>query len=106
MVEQDRGQRRGKPQSLAEERLQRLLAVRGLGHSGFLIRALDPGSSISEPANGSSVSADDEEVTVKGYAWSGDGRGISCVDVSPEGGNTWHVLELEGEQQKPERAWA
>ena len=70
------------------------------------IQELPVTSAISEPANGSSVSADDEEVTVKGYAWSGGGRGIARVDVSLDGGNTWHVAELEGEKQKPERAWA
>ena len=63
-------------------------------------------SAISEPADGATVSADDEEVTVRGYAWSGGGRGIARVDVSLDGGKTWHVAELEGEPQRPERAWA
>lgn len=42
----------------------------------------------------SQVVNDDGSVTVKGYAWSGDGKGIIRVDVSGDGGNTWQVAEL------------
>lgn len=37
---------------------------------------------------------DDGEVEVKGYAWSGDGKGIIRVDVSGDGGETWQAAEL------------
>ena len=37
---------------------------------------------------------------VKGYAWSGGGQGIIRVDVSADGGQTWHVAELEKVPQK------
>jgi sulfite oxidase len=33
-------------------------------------------------------------VEVKGYAWSGDGKGIIRVDVSGDGGETWQAAEL------------
>ena len=32
---------------------------------------------------------------MKGYAWSGGGRGIVRVDVSTDGGKTWHSAELQ-----------
>ncbi|KAI3657629.1 hypothetical protein MP638_001348 [Amoeboaphelidium occidentale] len=35
-----------------------------------------------------------ESVLVKGYAWSGGGRDIVRVDVSPDGGKTWQVADL------------
>ena len=45
--------------------------------------------------------------TVKGYAYSGGGRGIIRVDVSADGGNTWQTAELtEGKHQPLHRAWA
>lgn len=36
----------------------------------------------------------DGEFEVMGYAWSGGGRGIIRVDVSADGGETWHPTEL------------
>lgn len=32
---------------------------------------------------------------MRGYAWSGGGRGIIRVDVSADGGATWHVAQLK-----------
>jgi hypothetical protein len=37
---------------------------------------------------------------VKGYAWSGGGQGIIRVDVSADGGKTWHTAELKKVPQK------
>lgn len=37
---------------------------------------------------------------VKGYAWSGGGQGIIRVDVSADGGKTWHTAELQKVPQK------
>lgn len=51
-------------------------------------------SAISEPKPGSRIEADDGEVIVKGYAFSGGGRGIFRVDISLDGGNTWNNAEL------------
>lgn len=48
-----------------------------------------------------------DEVTVRGIAWSGGGRGIIRVDVSADGGKNWTTAELqEGADQHPTRAWA
>ena len=71
------------------------------------IQDLPVTSSITEPANGTSVPADEEQITVKGYAWSGGGRGIVRVDVSTDGGKTWpYVASLSEEKQKLNREWA
>ncbi|XP_071795875.1 sulfite oxidase-like [Asterias amurensis] len=63
-------------------------------------------SAICYPKEGSSVDVDEEKVTVKGYAWSGGGRGILRVDVSVDGGQKWHVAELKDAGQKIQRVWA
>src|SRR5699024_8421854 len=39
-------------------------------------------------------------VEVKGYAWSGGGRAIIRVDLSFDGGCTWHVADLTQEEPK------
>ena len=45
--------------------------------------------------------------TLKGFAYSGGGRGIVRVDVSIDAGKTWHTAELtEGKDQALSRAWA
>ena len=51
-------------------------------------------SSICEPLEGSLVPLDSSEITVKGIAWSGGGRGITRVDISIDGGLTWHVADV------------
>jgi len=46
-------------------------------------------------------------LTVKGYAYSGGGRGIVRVDVSIDEGKTWHTANLlEGKEQPLDHAWA
>ncbi len=53
------------------------------------------------------VKEEDQKVTVKGFAWSGGGRGIIRVDISCDGGKTWNMADLkEGSQQKINKAWA
>ena len=55
-----------------------------------------------------------EEVTVKGYAWSGGGREVVRVDVSLDGGKTWQVAQLRTNDKgqapapspRPGQAWA
>jgi len=45
--------------------------------------------------------------TLRGYAYSGGGRGIVRVDVSVDGGKTWKAADLmEGSEQDMDRAWA
>jgi hypothetical protein len=43
----------------------------------------------------------DGSITVKGYAWSGGGRGIERVDVSSDGGKTWKTASLTRPGQRP-----
>lgn len=47
-------------------------------------------------------------LSVAGYAWSGGGRGIVRVDVSADGGKTWHTANLHAvdQQQDLNRRWA
>ncbi|XP_049588638.1 sulfite oxidase, mitochondrial [Syngnathus scovelli] len=77
------------------------------------IQELPIQSAITVPADGAVVPRAGEEVTVKGYAWSGGGREVVRVDVSLDGGKTWQVARLRsGDDEKtPEpsplgRAWA
>jgi len=62
-------------------------------------------SLIVEPREGAKLKGD--MIEVKGWAYSGGGRGIVRVEVSADGGKTWQVAELgQGSQQKLTRAWA
>jgi len=62
-------------------------------------------SAIVSPKPGSTTELDDIEV--KGFAWSGGGRGIVRVDVSVDEGKTWITADLtEGKDQGYNRAWA
>ncbi|KAK7915447.1 hypothetical protein WMY93_011208 [Mugilogobius chulae] len=79
------------------------------------IQELPVQSAITTPADGATVDRSDEEITVKGYAWSGGGREIVRVDVSVDGGKTWRIAKLkssdEGQEDKnstpaPGQAWA
>ncbi|XP_040888897.1 sulfite oxidase, mitochondrial [Toxotes jaculatrix] len=78
------------------------------------IQELPIQSAITTPADGAVVDRSMEEVTVKGYAWSGGGREVVRVDVSVDGGKTWQVAQLrtsdKGQAPEPSpppgRAWA
>ncbi|KAG9328993.1 hypothetical protein JZ751_008513, partial [Albula glossodonta] len=75
------------------------------------IQELPVQSAITQPAEGAVVDRSMEEVTVKGYAWSGGGREVVRVDVSLDGGRTWQVAKLRGGEEDeppppPGRAWA
>jgi sulfite oxidase len=65
-------------------------------------------SAIVEPGNSSyTISIDDDDIDLSGYAWSGGGRPIVRVDVSADNGKTWVTAELgKGSEQKRGRAWA
>ena len=68
-------------------------------------------SAICSPSPGSAVALEDGYVTMRGYVWSGGGRGVQRVDVSADGGDSWAVATLlplpEGVGAQPEgRAWA
>lgn len=61
-------------------------------------------SLIVEPREGAAVK---DKVDVKGWAYSGGGRGIVRVEVSVDGGKSWQVADLgEGSKQRLNRAWA
>ncbi|XP_046731150.1 sulfite oxidase, mitochondrial isoform X1 [Silurus meridionalis] len=78
------------------------------------IQELPVQSAITNLADGSSIDRDMDKVTVKGYAWSGGGREVVRVDVSLDGGKTWHVAKLQSSEEiessapspPPGRAWA
>ncbi|XP_066564281.1 sulfite oxidase, mitochondrial [Amia ocellicauda] len=75
------------------------------------IQELPVQSAITQPQEGIVLDRGLGTVTVKGYAWSGGGREVVRVDVSVDGGQTWHVAKLrsgeEGDQSPPPgRAWA
>nr|XP_033792921.1 sulfite oxidase, mitochondrial [Geotrypetes seraphini]XP_033792922.1 sulfite oxidase, mitochondrial [Geotrypetes seraphini] len=70
------------------------------------IQELPVQSAITDPQPGTLVAEEDDKITVKGYAWSGGGREVVRVDVSLDGGSTWHVAKLTGEKQAPGQAWA
>ena len=49
----------------------------------------------------------EKHLNIRGFAWSGGGRGIIRVDVSIDGGKTWNSATLkEGSEQNLNRAWA
>lgn len=102
----------------AEGPWQRGIAYKGFNPSITSVEGLDveripsvqeqPVTSvIAEPAEGSVVDPDWKVVTVRGYAYSGGGRGIVRVDVSADGGKSWTSAQLkEGSEQPLTRAWA
>lgn len=62
-------------------------------------------SVILSPKSGAETELDDVEV--KGFAYSGGGRGIVRVDVSADEGKTWVTADMkEGSEQHPNRSWA
>ncbi|XP_059186046.1 sulfite oxidase, mitochondrial [Centropristis striata] len=78
------------------------------------IQELPIQSAITVPADGAVVDRSLNEVTVKGYAWSGGGREVVRVDVSLDGGKTWQVAQLRTSDKEqasepsppPGQAWA
>ncbi|XP_057292466.1 sulfite oxidase-like [Hydractinia symbiolongicarpus] len=63
------------------------------------IQELPVTSAICSPPEGSVVNECDEEVTVKGYAYSGGGNAIVRVDVTTDGGKTWHTAKINQTDQ-------
>eukprot|EP01097_Dermamoeba_algensis_P011272 TRINITY_DN866_c0_g2_i1.p1 TRINITY_DN866_c0_g2~~TRINITY_DN866_c0_g2_i1.p1 ORF type:complete len:621 (+),score=115.54 TRINITY_DN866_c0_g2_i1:125-1987(+) len=66
------------------------------------IQELPVTSVICEPLNQSSLSPDQKELTLKGYAYSGGGRGIVRVEVSGDCGQTWRLAKLTDEKEAVE----
>ncbi len=67
---------------------------------GLSLGAVAVNADILRPADGAVLTAGPAEVT--GYAFAGDDRGIARVDVSTDGGRSWHQADL-GEDPGP---WA
>ena len=64
-------------------------------------------SVIALPPPDAAVAASDGVVAARGYAYAGGGRRIRRVDVSGDGGVTWHTASVvEGGEQREGRAWA
>lgn len=82
--------------------------------AAFAIQELPIQSAICTPTSGTTMpirwrqSEDDSGqllllpfIEVAGYAWSGGGRAVIRVDLSLDGGQSWHVAELSKEDQPP-----
>lgn len=74
--------------------------------NAFAIMKLPVISAICDPPEGTELEEGAEEVTIRGYAWSGGGNGIIRVDVSADGGQTWHTADIEPNGQSQYRSYA
>jgi sulfite oxidase len=64
-------------------------------------------TAIEQSGEGSEDSDSKLTVDAKGWAWAGGGRGIARVDVSADGGKTWHEAAVtDGGEQPIGREWA
>lgn len=64
-------------------------------------------SAICIPGEGETVKLDDGKLFIKGYAWSGNGQKIVRVDVTTDGGKTWHVANLDCQENvEPPQHWS
>ena len=71
------------------------------------IQELPVTSFICSPSDGTCLEEGSTHIEVKGVAWSGGGREVVRIDVSPDGGKTWHVADIvTGSGQPYMRAWA
>ncbi|KAK4883516.1 hypothetical protein RN001_006835 [Aquatica leii] len=64
-------------------------------------------SAICKPEAHQKVQVKDGHITVQGYAWSGGGQKIVRVDLTIDGGNTWHVAKFDHQDSsEPPQHWA
>ena len=96
---------------------QRGMAYKGFGPSVKSLEGIDveaiPSlqeqpvqSVVTVPRKNSTLTAGNTH-TIRGWAYSGGGRGIVRVDVSIDGGKTWKSAELgQGAEQPNDKAWA
>ena len=91
---------------------QRGISYKGLPHyiKDFKNIDLNKVASVQEmPVQSCIVESNkkDNNLKIKGFAWSGGGRGIIRVDVSIDGGKKWNEATLkEGSEQNLNKAWA
>ena len=57
-------------------------------------------AAITDPRPGEAIEGPAEEVTARGYAWAGGGKGVIRVDVTADGGKSWTTAELKHVPQK------
>ncbi|XP_023021454.2 sulfite oxidase isoform X4 [Leptinotarsa decemlineata] len=71
------------------------------------IQELPVTSAICKPSENDTVQVNNGTIPVKGYAYSGGGQKIVRVDVTADGGKSWHVADL-GHQDTalPPQHWA
>ncbi|CAH2002488.1 unnamed protein product [Acanthoscelides obtectus] len=71
------------------------------------IQELPVTSAICKPYDGDTIDVVDGKILIKGYAWSGGGQKIVRVDVSADGGKTWHVANVDAQDSsEPPRHWS
>ncbi|KAK5650552.1 hypothetical protein RI129_001581 [Pyrocoelia pectoralis] len=71
------------------------------------IQELPVTSAICKPEPGSTVKVQDGCIFVQGYAWSGGGKQIVRVDLTIDGGDNWHVANLdEQDSSSPPQHWS
>jgi len=58
------------------------------------IQELPVTSAITSPRAGTVFDPSEGSISLQGYAWSGGGRAVVRVDVSIDGGKTWHTADL------------
>jgi sulfite oxidase len=104
----------------ADSNVQKGIAYKGLPHyikgnnldnlelnNYYTTNEMPVQSCITFPKNGYKLENVNNKFTIKGYAYSGGGRGIIRVDVSIDGGETWMEADLlEGSEQNKNTAWA
>ena len=104
----------------AESAWQRNVQYKSFGPNVKSFKGVDPSKAMSvqsmpvqsficKPGPMDVVEVDEEDPTVEvsGYAWSGGGHKIIRVEVSGDGGQTWHEAVLgKGNDQEIDKAWA
>jgi sulfite oxidase len=60
----------------------------------------------SNNSSGNEKSDNEDYIHLQGYAYSGGGRRIIRVDVSPDDGKTWQQAELTQAEEKGQKSWS
>ncbi len=55
-------------------------------------------SLITSPATGTTLPAGTRSVALRGAAWAGEGQSVEAVELSADGGKTWHAASLGGQR--------
>lgn len=72
--------------------------------SGFSIQDMPVASAIMNPVDLQTV-IHNGHITVQGWAYSGGGRWIERVEVSPDGGHIWYPVDVDDMTTKHYHAW-